>query len=60
MAKQNPWLGWQEVARIFECSRTKAYVIIRRLNNELKEKGFLTYNGRVSRKYFNERYYGQL
>ncbi len=34
------------------------YRIIRRLNDELKEKGFITVAGRVSKKYYLERTYG--
>jgi hypothetical protein len=58
MVSENPWMYWQEVARIFNCCRTKAYAIIKKLNDELEAKGYLTYPGRVSRKYFNERFYG--
>lgn len=35
-----------------------AYKIIRKLNKELNEKGYITVAGKVSKKYFNERYYG--
>jgi hypothetical protein len=57
MAKENPWVRVNEVQGYFGCSRTKGYAIIKQLNDELKSKGFLTYAGRVSRRYFNERYY---
>lgn len=36
----------------------KAYSIIRELNKELSEKGYLTVAGRISRAYFHERVYG--
>ncbi len=39
-------------------SKTYAYKLIRRLNEELKDKGFITIAGRVNRQYFNERLYG--
>jgi hypothetical protein len=58
MVSENPWMRWQEIAEIFNCCRTKAYDIIKELNHELEAKGYLTYSGRVSRKYFNERFYG--
>ena len=32
--------------------------VIRRLNDELKAKGFVTIAGRINRQYFNERVYG--
>lgn len=37
-------------------SRSTAYKIIRVLNKELQEKGFLTTTGKTMRKYFIERY----
>ena len=45
----------QEVMNILEVKETKAYKIIRELNQELRNKGFITVSGRVSRKYFFER-----
>ena len=36
----------------------KAYGIIRQLNKELEAKGYHTVSGRVSRKYFEECFYG--
>lgn len=37
------------------CATHTAEVIIRELNNELKEKGKIVINGRVPKKYFEER-----
>ena len=48
----------EEVAEELGVSRGKAYAIIRQLNEELSEKGYLTLAGKVSRKYFEERIYG--
>lgn len=47
----------EEVASDFGISRTKAYELIKRLNKELEEKGFITVAGRVSRQYYIERTY---
>ena len=47
-----------EVADELGVSISYAYKVIRRLNNELREKGFITIAGRISRQYFNERVYG--
>ncbi len=47
-----------EVAKELDVSTPYAYKIIRKLNDELKEKGFITIAGRVNRQYFNERLYG--
>ncbi len=38
--------------------RTKAYEIIKTLNAELNDKGFITVAGKVSKKYFHQRVYG--
>ena len=42
---------------IMEISVAYAYKIIRKLNQELSDKGFITVTGRVNREYFNERVY---
>ncbi len=47
-----------EVAEMLEISKAHAYKIIRQLNGELEEKGFITISGRVSCQYFLERLYG--
>lgn len=47
-----------EVAEMLEISKAHAYKIIRQLNGELEEKGFITISRRVSRQYFLERLYG--
>ena len=47
-----------DVAKEMGVSEAMAYKIIRKLNNELKEQGFVTVQGRLSRQYFEERIYG--
>jgi hypothetical protein len=47
----------EEVAEVMEVSVAYAYKIIRKLNQELDDKGFITVTGRVNRSYFNERIY---
>ena len=49
-----------EVARALEISEGKAYEILRDLNRQLKEQGYITIAGRVPLSYFNERFYGGL
>ena len=39
-------------------SRSYAYRLIKQLNAELREKGYMTIAGRVNRQYFRERLYG--
>lgn len=51
----NSFFRVAEVAEILGVSKSYAYKIIRRLNEELKEKGYLTVSGRVSKPYFMER-----
>ena len=47
-----------EVAQILDVSKAFAYKVVRELNEELKNKGFITIAGKVSRKYFEEKFYG--
>ena len=52
------FLTAEEVAEIMGVSLTYAYKLIHRLNEELSEKGFITLQGRVDRKYFFDQFYG--
>ena len=54
----NRFICAEEVAQELSVSKPYAYKLIKRLNDELKEKGFITISGRVNRQYFNERLYG--
>lgn len=45
-----------EIAETLGVKESTARKIIQRLNRELREKGYITVNGRVSREYFKERY----
>jgi predicted transcriptional regulator len=51
----NPMMSVDDVAKILAYSKSHAYKVIGRLNEELEEKGFLTRPGMVPRKYFFER-----
>jgi hypothetical protein len=55
---ENKFIHADEVAQELCVSKPYAYKLIRKLNDELKEKGFITIAGRVNRQYFNERLYG--
>lgn len=48
----------KEVMEALGVADTKAFRIIKELNDQLKEKGYITIPGKVSRKYFEEKYYG--
>ena len=45
-----------DIMELFGCSKSRAYRVIAELNRELENKGFLYVRGRVSRRYFEERY----
>ena len=47
-----------DIVEVLGVSQAYAYKLIRQLNEELQDKGFVTIRGRVSRKYFEERIYG--
>ena len=53
----NQFMRAEEVAKELDISKSYAYKLIRQLNQELKEQGFLTISGRVNRDYFQERLY---
>ena len=48
----------EEVAERLGISRTSAYTVIKELNRELADKGYMTVTGRVSKDYFEQRYFG--
>lgn len=56
--EQGVFITAQEVAELLGISKSKAYTIVRELNEELSAKGFITVAGRVSRKFFEEKFYG--
>ncbi|MDR2712342.1 MAG: DNA-binding protein [Clostridiales bacterium] len=54
------FLRAEEVAKELGVSMAYAYKLIRELNNDLSRQGFITINGRVSKKYFREKLYGNI
>ena len=46
-----------DIAEILNVSKPTAYRIIKKLNSELIEKGYITITGRVPKKYFDEKMY---
>lgn len=50
-------LGAKEIMRITGRGETWCYSLIRKLNKELKDKGYLVIRGKVPEKYFKERFY---
>lgn len=47
----------KDVMKILDVSESKAYQVIQQLNKELEDMGKLTIAGRVSAKYFEERFF---
>lgn len=47
-----------EIAEELGVSKAYAYKLMQMLNDELKSKGYMTISGRVSRKFFEEKFYG--
>lgn len=48
----------KEIGEVLGVSESKSYGVVRDLNKELSQKGYMVIPGRVSRKYFEERFYG--
>ena len=55
---KNQFMRAEEVAQELEVSRSYAYRLIKQLNAELREKGYMTIARRVNRQYLQERLYG--
>ena len=53
--KESIVMNVQEVAEALQVSEPKAYQIIREINQELEEKGYITVRGNVNRDYFYKR-----
>jgi hypothetical protein len=47
-----------EMVKELQISKPYAYKLMREMNQELEKKGFMTISGRVSRQYFEEKFYG--
>ena len=58
--KTATFLTAMEIPNILGVSRSTGYKIVSILNNELKDKGFIIVPGRVSKKYFSERFYDDI
>ena len=57
MSEKN-FLNAADVSEYMNISIPMAYKIIRKLNDELKDQGFLTGSGRVNRNYFEHKVNG--
>ena len=52
------FMNANDVSTYLEISVPMAYKIIRRMNDELRKQGYITIAGKVSKTYFEERFYG--
>ncbi len=50
--------GAKDLGELLGVSESKSYELIRVMNSELKQKGFLTLRGRVPAAYVQERFFG--
>ncbi len=56
--REKIFINAEEVAKTLEISKPYAYKLVKTMNDELKQKGFITISGKVSRRYFEEKFYG--
>lgn len=56
--KNELFIKVEEIAKDLGVSKPYAYKLVREMNEELKGKGFMTIAGRVSRRYYEEKFYG--
>lgn len=47
-----------EIAEMLGISKGHAYKLVKQLNEELANRGYITIAGKVPKKYFAEHYYG--
>lgn len=48
----------EDIMEIMQYSKSKSYKVIKALNDELENQGYLTRPGLIPKRYFNSRYYG--
>ncbi|SCJ95541.1 Uncharacterised protein [uncultured Eubacterium sp.] len=56
--KKELFIKAEEIAKDLGVSKPYAYKLVREMNEELKGNGFMTIAGRVSRQYYEEKFYG--
>lgn len=47
-----------DVAKILGMSKPYCYKVISKLNKQLEKEGYMTISGKVSKSYFEEKFYG--
>lgn len=59
MTSENKLMKCADVMDYLGVSESSAYKIIRSLNEELAKKGYYIIPGRISKKYLDERFFGE-
>ncbi len=52
------FLDANSISEMLGVSKGFAYKLIREMNNELRQQGYIVISGKVPTKYFQEKYYG--
>lgn len=55
--KETIFMTAQEVADLLGVSKGLAYKIIKDMNKQLQNEGYITISGKINRAYFNEKIY---
>ena len=58
MANYQYMMGVEEVAKDLNCSKSHAYKLVKNLNKELEEQGYITMAGRIPRAYLAKKVFG--
>lgn len=55
--EEKRFLNASDISMLMDVSMSKAYKIIKELNNELRKSGYIVVSGRVSKAYFEQKVY---
>ena len=58
MGKITYMLTADDIAKELNCSKSYAYKLLRQLNKELAEQGYITLAGKVPKAYWAKKFYG--
>lgn len=58
MIRNSSMMCVEDVAEELNCSKSFAYKVVKTLNKELAEKGYITMAGRVPRAFWEKKMYG--
>ena len=58
MANYHYMMNAEDIAKELSCSKSHAYKIVKELNKELEEQGYITMAGRIPRAFWAKKMYG--